>query len=302
MTYSMVARDPATGQLGVAAQSCYFALGSVLPWARAGVGAVATQSLVDPGYGPRCLDLLADGVDAADALERVRAADEDREERQVGVVDAAGTVASFSGSRCINQVSHAAGDGYSAQANMMAEVGVCEAMTEAFETTEGTLAERLVSALVAAESKGGDARGRLSAALLVVDGTRHEHPWQGVLLDVRVDHCPDPVTELARLVRVGQAYQLSEQAWESLEAGDVTAAVRSAEAGLAQLPGEGDIVLTHVGALVAARRLEEAAAELRELVASAPGWAGVLREIVHRGFMPWPADVTVDSLLPESRD
>jgi uncharacterized Ntn-hydrolase superfamily protein len=301
VTYSIVARDPATGQLGVAAQSCYFALGSVLPWARAGVGAVATQSLVNPGYGPGCLDLLAHGLDAADALERVRAADEDREERQVGVVDAAGAVASFSGSRCINQVSHAAGDGYSAQANMMAEVGVCEAMAEAFETTGGTLAERLVSALVAAESKGGDARGRLSAALLVVEGTRHEQPWQGVLLDVRVDHCPDPVTELARLVRVGQAYQLSERAWESLEAGDVTAAVNSADAGLAQLPGEGDIVLTHVGALVAARRLEEAAAELRELVASAPGWAGVLREIVHRGFMPWPADVTVDSLLPDVR-
>jgi uncharacterized Ntn-hydrolase superfamily protein len=302
VTYSIVARDPTTGQLGVAAQSCYFALGSVLPWARAGIGAVATQSLVDPGYGPRCLDLLADGVGAADALERVRAADEVREERQVGVVDAAGAVASFTGSRCIGHVSHAAGDGYSAQANMMAGTGVCEAMAEAFETSGGTLAERLVSALTAAEDKGGDARGRLSAALLVVEGTRHDHPWQGVLLDVRVDHSPDPLTDLSRLVRVGQAYHLSERAWESLEAGDVTAALTSAEAGLAQLPGEGDIALTHIGALVAARRLDEAATELRELIASGPGWAGVLRELVHRGFMPWPADVTVDSLLPEPRD
>jgi uncharacterized Ntn-hydrolase superfamily protein len=301
VTYSIVARDPATGQLGVAAQSCYFALGSVVPWARAGIGAVATQSLADPGYGPRCLDLLADGASAADALEQVRAADDDREDRQVGVVDAAGTVSSFTGSRCIEQVSHAAGDGYSAQANMMAGGGVCEAMAEAFETAGGTLAERLVSSLAAAEEKGGDARGRLSAALLVVEGERSDHPWQGVLLDVRVDHCPDPVTELGRLVRVGQAYQRSERAWESLEAGDVAAALTSAEAALRQLPGEGEILLTHIGALVAARRFEEAAAELRELVAAAPGWAGVLRAFVHRGFMPWPADVTVDSLLPEPR-
>lgn len=302
MTYSIVARDPATGQLGVAAQSCYFALGSVVPWARAGVGAVATQSLADPGYGPRCLDLLAAGATASAALEQVRAADDDREDRQVGVVDAAGSVASFTGSRCIDEVSHAAAAGYTAQANMMAGAGVCEAMAEAFETAAGTLAERLVASLVAAEDKGGDARGRLSAALVVVDGTRHDHPWQGVLLDVRVDHSPDPLTELARLVGVGQAYSLSERAWESLEAGDVTAAMSSAEAALARLPGDGEVVLTHIGALVAARRLDEAAGELRELVASAPGWAGVVRDLVRRQFMPWPADVTVDSLLPAPRD
>jgi uncharacterized Ntn-hydrolase superfamily protein len=302
MTYSIVARDPATGQLGVAAQSCYFALGAVLPWARAGIGAVATQSLVDPGYGPRCLDLLADGVSATDALEQVRAADKDRENRQVGVVDAAGSVASFTGSRCIDAVSHAAGDGYSAQANMMAGAGVCEAMAEAFESTEGTFAERLVSSLVAAEGRGGDARGRLSAALLVVEGTRHDHPWQGVLLDVRVDHHLDPLGELARLVRVGQAYQLSERAWESLDAGDASAALTSAEAGLALLPDEGEIVLSHIGALVAARRLDEAAAEIRGLVATGPGWADVLRALVQRSFMPWPDDVPVDSLLPEARD
>ncbi len=111
MTYSIVARDPANGQLGVAAQSCYFALGAVLPWARAGVGAVATQSMVDPAYGPRCLDLLAAGAGAADALDQVRAADEGRELRQVGVLDASGAVASFTGSLCIDHVGHAEGDG-----------------------------------------------------------------------------------------------------------------------------------------------------------------------------------------------
>jgi uncharacterized Ntn-hydrolase superfamily protein len=300
VTYSIVARDPATGQLGVAAQSCYFALGSVLPWARAGIGAVATQSLVDPGYGPRCLDLLAAGVGSSDALARVRAADEDRENRQVGVVDANGSVAAFTGSRCIDEVGHAAGDGYSAQANMMAEPGVCRAMARAFETAEGTLAERLLAALVAAEEKGGDARGRLSAALLVVEATRHDHPWQGVLLDVRVDHSPDPLPELARLVRVGQAYQLSERAWELLDAGDAAAGLHAAEAGRALLPGEAEIVLSHLAALAAAHRLEEAAVEIRRLVGSQPGWGRVIRALVQGGFMPWPDDVTVDSLLPAS--
>src|ERR1700722_16839593 len=158
MTYSIVARDAATGQLGVAAQSCYFALGAVLPWARAGVGAVATQSMVDPAYGPRCLDLLAGGMGVADALAQVRASDTGREVRQVGVVDAAGAVASFTGSSCIDHVGHTEGDGFSAQANMMAGPGVCEAMADAFVSTSGPLAARLVAALVAGEARGGDGR------------------------------------------------------------------------------------------------------------------------------------------------
>jgi uncharacterized Ntn-hydrolase superfamily protein len=226
VTYSIVARDADTGQLGVAAQSCYFALGAVLPWARAGVGTVATQSMVDPGYGPRCLDLLAGGVGAAVALAQVRAADEGREVRQVGVVDASGAVSSFTGSSCIDHVGHTEGDGFSAQANMMAGPGVCEAMGHAFTSTSGSLATRLVAALVAAEGMGGDARGQMSAALIVVEGERPEHPWQGVLTDVRVDHHPDPLGELARLAKVAEAYHLCDVAEEALVAGDAAAARR----------------------------------------------------------------------------
>src|ERR1019366_2165000 len=132
--------------------------------------------------------------------------------RQVGVVSASGEVASFTGSLCIDHVSHAEGDGYSAQANMMAGDGVCEAMAAAFESASGSLATRLVASLVAAESMGGDARGQMSAALIVVEGTAHEHPWQGVVTDVRVDHHPDPLGELARLVRVAEAYHLCDVA------------------------------------------------------------------------------------------
>jgi uncharacterized Ntn-hydrolase superfamily protein len=297
VTYSIVARDPASGQLGVAAQSCYFALGAVLPWARAGVGAVATQSMVDPGYGPRCLDLLAAGVGAADALGQVRAADEGHELRQVGVVDATGAVASFTGASCIDHVGHAEGDGFSAQANMMAGPGVCEAMAEAFEGAAGSLATRLVAALVAAESKGGDARGRMSAALIVVGGERQEYPWQGVLADVRVDHHPDPLGELARLTTVAEAYHLCDVAEEALVAGDAAAALAGAAAGLALLPGEGNLLLSYIGALIGVGRIDEAAAEVQQLVASRPPWEGVLRGLTARGLVPLPEGVTIDLLL-----
>jgi uncharacterized Ntn-hydrolase superfamily protein len=300
VTYSIVARDETTGQLGVAAQSCYFALGAVLPWARAGVGAVATQSMVDPRYGPQCLDLLARGVPVAAALEEVRAADEGREVRQVGVVGASGEVASFTGASCIQHVGHAAGVGYSAQANMMAGDGVCEAMAAAFEASgseqSSTLAERLVAALVAAEGMGGDARGKMSAALIVADGSRHDYPWQGVLTDVRVDHHPDPLGELARLVRVGEAYHRCDAAEEALVRGDAVGALAGAEAGLALLPGEGNLLLSYIAALVGVGRIDEAAAEAQKVVASHPPWEGVLRSVLGT-LLPMPEGVTFDALL-----
>jgi uncharacterized Ntn-hydrolase superfamily protein len=297
VTYSIVARDQRTGELGVAAQSCYFALGSVLPWARAGVGAVATQSMVDPGYGPRCLDLLASGVPAEDALAQVRAADDGREVRQVGLVDAGGDVAAFTGAQCIDHVGQARGEGYSAQANMMAGPGVCEAMAAAFESSTGPLATRLVAALVAAESKGGDARGQMSAALVVVEGARHDFTWEGVVADVRVDHHPDPLRELARLVEVAQAYHLCDGAEDALLRGDVDAALSGAQAGLALLPGEGNLLLSYIGSLLGVGRIDEAAVEVRQLVAARPAWEGILRAITERGLVPLPEGVTIDTLL-----
>jgi uncharacterized Ntn-hydrolase superfamily protein len=297
VTYSIVARDADTGQLGVAAQSCYFALGAVLPWARAGVGTVATQSMVDPGYGPRCLDLLAGGVGAAVALAQVRAADEGREVRQVGVVDASGAVSSFTGSSCIDHVGHTEGDGFSAQANMTAGPGVCEAMGHAFTSTSGSLATRLVATLVAAEGMGGDARGQMSAALIVVEGERPEHPWQGVLTDVRVDHHPDPLGELARLAKVAEAYHLCDVAEEALVAGDAAAALAGSAAGLALLPGEGNLLLGHIGALILVGRIDEAAVEVQQLVAARPSWEGLLRALTQRGLVPLPEGVTLDGLL-----
>jgi len=277
MTYSIVARDPESGQLGVAAQSYYFALGASLPWARAGVGAVATQSWIDPGYGPRCLDLLAEGADAQVALDRVRDADKDSGERQVGVVGADGSVASFTGSSCVPEVGHVIGDGFTAQANLMARPGVCEAMAESFTATPGDLPTRMVAALHAAQRAGGDARGQMSATLIVVEGFPHDHSWEGVLMDVRVDHHPQPVEELARLIRVAQAHQEDEKAYGRLKTGDTLGALAAIERGLGLNPGATDLLLSKVIALIGLGRLEEARALTREVLAGQPGWAGVLR-------------------------
>jgi uncharacterized Ntn-hydrolase superfamily protein len=296
VTYSIVAHDAATGQLGVAAQSCYFALGSVLPWARAGVGAVATQSMVDPGYGPRCLDLLAAGVGVVDALAQVRAADEGREVRQVGVVGASGEVASFTGSLCVEVVGHAEGDGYSTQANMMAGQGVCEAMAAAFEAASGSLAGRLLAAMVAAEGMGGDARGKMSAALIVVEGERHDQSWEGVLTDIRVDHHADPLGELARLARVAEAYHLCDVAEEALVRGDVAGALAGSGAGLALLPGEGNLLLSHIGALVGVGPDRRGGGRSTGAGGRAPA-VGRRAALISGPLLPMPAGVTVDVLL-----
>jgi uncharacterized Ntn-hydrolase superfamily protein len=230
-------------------------------------------------------------------LAQVRAADDGREVRQVGVVSALSEVASFTGSMCIDHVSHAEGVGYTAQANMMAGDGVCEAMAAAFESSSGPLASRLVAALVAAENRGGDARGQMSAALIVVEGTRPDQPWQGVLTDVRVDHHPEPLVELARLVQVAEAYHLCDVAEEALVHGDTAGALTGAEAGLALLPGEENLMLSYIAALIGAGRLDEAAAELGRLVASRPAWEGIVRAVFDRGLAPLPAGVTLDALL-----
>ena len=277
MTYSIVARDPASGHLGVAGQSCSFALGADLPWARAGVGAVATQSWTDPGYGPRCLDLLAEGADAQAALDRVCDADKDSAERQVGVVGADGSVASFTGSNCVPEVGHVIGDGFTTQANLMAGPGVCEAMAESFTATPGALPDRLVAALHAAQQAGGDARGQMSAAMIVVEGSARDHSWEGVLMDVRVDHHPQPVEELARLIRVAQSLQEDEKAYGQLKAGNPLGAMAAIERGLGLNPGSTDLLLSKVIALIGLGRPEEARALTQEVLAVQPGWAGVLR-------------------------
>lgn len=196
MTYSIVARDPDTGQLGVAVQTHQPSVGALCPFAEADVGAVATQSIVEPAYGPRGLDAMRGGESAPEALPRLTAADEQRALRQVAFVDAEGRVAAHTGERCIAHAGHVIGDGFSCQANMMRDPGVPEAMAAAFTASTGDLAHRMLAALDAGQAAGGDIRGMQSAALIVVGGATR--------LDRRVDDHREPLTELRRLVDLGR--------------------------------------------------------------------------------------------------
>ncbi len=205
-TYSIVARDPSTGELGTAVQSHWFSVGPIVPWARTGVGAVATQANAEVSYGPLGLELLANGVSAPEALARLVAADPGRTTRQVAIVDATGAVAAHTGGECVACAGDCQGDGVSCQANIMASERVWPAMLEAFEAHQGPLTARLLAALEAAERAGGDIRGRQSAALLVVPA--EGKPWDTVV-SLRVEDDPDPLIELARLNRLHEAYVLA---------------------------------------------------------------------------------------------
>lgn len=204
-TYSIVARDPQTGDMGVAVQSHWFSVGSVVSWAEAGVGAVATQSFVDPAYGPLGLELMRAGKSAPEALAALLAADDQREVRQVGMVDATGGLATHTGTKCIPAAGSRIGSDFVVQANLMDRETVWPAMARAFESTRGDLADRLLAALDAAETEGGDIRGRQSAALLVVKGQASGAPWADRIFDLRVEDHLEPLQELRRLVLVHRA-------------------------------------------------------------------------------------------------
>jgi uncharacterized Ntn-hydrolase superfamily protein len=272
MTFSIVARDPATGQLGVAVATCALAVGRAAPWARAGVGAVATQALSQRGYGPRLLDRLAAGDAAADALDRLLARDREADQRQVAVVGAAGAPAAWTGVGCLSACGHRTGDDVSAQGNMLASrsvvPSVAEGYAEASGDSTGDFAARLVAALRAGDAAGGDLRGRQSAALLVVSGTRDdEAPWEGVLVDLRVDDAADPVGELARLLRLQRAY----------ETGDYELLAQEAPEGVREL---------HGALAAAARGDRDGARDALRTLRERPGWEAWLRRLRVNGRLP----------------
>lgn len=209
-TYSIVARDPVTGDMGVAVQSHYFSVGPIVPWAEAGVGAVATQSLVLVDYGPYGLDLMRKGLTARQALDSLLAADAHHEGRQVAMVDANGNIAAFTGPSCIPDAGDVQGAQFSCQANLMANARVWPAMKSAYESAKGDLAERLMQALEAAEQVGGDIRGRQSAAMLIVKAKASGKPWNDVLVNLRVEDHDQPLAELRRLLRLRRAYNFED--------------------------------------------------------------------------------------------
>ena len=272
-TYSIVARDPETGELGAAVQSHWFSVGSLCTWARPGVGAVATQSVVEPAYGPNALDLMADGSRAADALAELLAADPLAAVRQVAVVDARGGVAVHTGADCIPCAGDVTGPYWTCQANMMATDAVPAAMSAAFEQAAGDLAERLVTALDAAEGAGGDVRGRQSAALIVV--AAEGEPWQ-MRVQLRVEDHAEPLAELRRLLTLHRAYELAGRADELM------AADRSEEAGdlyrqAARLaPGSDELLFWAGLALAQSGDLETGVDAVRRAIDRHGGWGRLL--------------------------
>lgn len=279
MTYSIVARDAETGELGVAVQSRAFATGSGVPWAEAGVGAVATQSSTDRGYGVLGLQLMRAGKTPEQALAGLVAADADPEVRQVAILAADGAVTAHTGARCILEAGHNVGEGYSVQANMMRSAEVWPAMADAFEASTGTLARRLLTALDAAEAAGGDWRGQQAGGILVVPA--EGAPWARVS-NLRVDDHERPLEELRRLLALEEGYRAVSREDRRAEA--------ARNAGLAEIDVRWAEILdaAHAGELEQAREL------LAPLFAAEPRWADYVRALADAGELPH-----ADELLPE---
>jgi uncharacterized Ntn-hydrolase superfamily protein len=301
MTYSIVARDAQTGEMGVAVQSHWFAAG-VVCWAEAGVGAVATQAFALIDHGPLSIDLLRSGKSATEALEIRLAADEERAHRQVAVLDANGDVAVHTGESCIPAAGHRIGDGFSCQANMMRRDTVWDAMAIAFETASGDLADRLLTALDAAEGEGGDIRGKQAARIHVVRAKATDKPWEDVLVDLRVDDHPEPLPELARLLRLKRAYDHEERASELSDAGDVEAAAAESEKAFALVPGNPELSFwTAVRMATQHDMVEQARPVLRFALRDDPGWEELLRRLGDRGLSGVTPELA-ERLLAEDDD
>lgn len=278
-TFSLVVRDPRDGAFGVAVASRHFDVGSRVAWAEAGVGAIATQAFIEPGYGPRALARMRKGESAADTLASLLAEDEQREIRQVAIVDAAGRTAAHTGAFAVPHAAHRCSDGLSIQGNMLAKEGVCEAMETAFTKAEGELAERMVVALEAGERAGGDLRGKQSASLLVVRNVSREEPWRNVVVDLRVEDDPDPLAELRRLWCLQRAKSALDRAEAALGAGRLDEARAAFQEGL-ELSGREDEFLFW-GGLALSRVGDEqlAVTLLQEAIAKNPNWRTMLARL-----------------------
>jgi uncharacterized Ntn-hydrolase superfamily protein len=301
-TYSIVAVDSATGQIGVAVQSHWFSVGSSVAWAEPGVGAVATQAFILPSYGPRALALMRTGMSAPTALRALLAADPDSQMRQVGMIDAVGRTQNHTGSRNVPAAGGRVGRWYAAQANTMLRATVWDAMGRAFETTPGDLAERLLAALEAAQREGGDIRGQQSAALVVVSGDRTAPPWER-LFDLRVEDSRAPLVELRRLLGTARAYRVATQGDDFLTAGKVDSALlRYAEAGT-MLPDSavnGELVYWHAVTLADRGRVDESLPLFRRAFAQDTLWATLLWRLPRVGLLSADS-VTIARIVREAR-
>jgi uncharacterized Ntn-hydrolase superfamily protein len=285
-TYSIVAYDPDTGQLGVAVQSHWFAVGQLVPWAKAGVGAVATQSFVKVEYGPEGLKLMDDGLPADKALAKLLKKDEGEEVRQVAMIDTKGNIGIHTGNRCVGRAGHHVGENYSVQANMMENRTVWPAMAEAYEKTEGDLADRMMAALEAAQAEGGDIRGKQSAAMLIVSGEPTGKPWQDKIVDLRVDDHPEPLKQLKRLIRINRAYRHANQGDKYLEEDKISKALEEYKKAEEYYPENPELPYWTAITLAGEGKLEKALPIFKKVFAKNPKLRKMTPRLVEAGLLP----------------
>ena len=288
-TFSIVARDARTGDIGVAVQSHWFSVGAVVTWTEPAVGAVATQSLALVSHGPNGLALMRSGIAAPAALAALLASDPHREDRQLGLIDTKGGVAAHTGTRCIAEAGHHLGEGYSCQANLMLKNTVPGAMARAFESASGPLAERMLTALDAAQAEGGDIRGKQSAALQVVSGDPATPAWKKAL-ELRIEDHAEPLPELRRLLAVARGYEMLNAAEEHLVAGRMKEADRLYAQAQQAIPGNLEASFWAAMSRWEHGRREEARAALAQLFAKDPNWRETARRAIAAGHSRVPLE------------
>ena len=284
-TFSIVARDPETGDLGVAVQSHYFSVGPIVPWAEPGVGAVATQSLVEVSYGPRGLQMMSSGRGAKQTLEELLSQDANKDVRQVAMIDSRGEVAAWTGKKCIPAAGDRMGAQYSVQANLMSNPNVWPAMAIAYENTEGDLADRLLAALEAGQAAGGDIRGQQSAAIVIVKGKRSNKPWADRVMDLRVEDNPRPIAELKRLVKTWRAYRNVDQGDAYATEWKIEDAMKSYAEGARLAPGNDEIIFWQAASLWQLGREKEATPLFRKVFARDHRWVELVPRLVPAGLL-----------------
>ncbi len=284
-TYSIVARDPVTGEMGVAVQSHWFSVGTIVAWGEAGVGVVATQSFVNPAFGPDGIELMKNGMSAEDVLDKLIFEDDGRDVRQLAVLDVNGNVKAYTGKNCISGAGHIVGENYSVQANLMLNNKVWSAMSEAFENTTGRLAERMIASLEAGENAGGDIRGKQSACLLIVRGNATGELWKDRMIDLRVDDNPEPIMELKRLLKVHRAYEHMNSGDLAVEHGDMELAMREYMAAEEMFPDNEEMKFWHAVTLVNNGDLDGALPMFREVFNKNENWRTLTPRLIPSGLL-----------------
>lgn len=285
-TYSIVAVDKQTGEMGAAVQSHWFSVGSIVIWAESGVGAICTQSFVEASYGPLGLELMRAGKTAEEALAGLLKADKFEAVRQVAMIDNQGRVAAHTGKSCIPEAGHFIGDGFSCQANLMLKNTVWNAMAKAFESTKGELVDRLLAALEAAEGEGGDIRGKQSAAVIVVKGKSSGAWWKDRVYDLRVEDNPAPLIELKRLIRLNKAYNFMNKGDELLTENKVEEAMKSYSQAMEMYPDNAEMVFWPAVTLASTGRVQESLPLFKKVFAMDSNWAILVPRLPQVGQLP----------------